>query len=156
MIIRKILSPIAFLLLFCVANVHAAPIAADEYRIDMTVLYNGSLIGKPAIVAKAGAEAEIKDENPMKPDKGFRILVTAIPLDAPADGTESVKLQLTFFGRLKGKWIQRGEHSVTMVTGRSVSFAFPSKSPEAAGKNYDVVLSVNQNSGGKSARQPKK
>ena len=144
MSIRKLLNPVALLLLLSCGFAQAAPIAADEYRVDMIISRDGSLIGKPAVVAKAGAEAEIRDENPLKPNEGFRILVAVTPLAKAADGAESVKLDLTFFGRFQGKWIQRAKNTVTTVTGRSSSFAFPSKAPEVDGKKFDLVVSINR------------
>lgn len=149
---NKICSFLCLLSLLFIAGVgRAAPGNADAYRIDMTLSLNGSLIGKPALVAEAGAEAEVRDENPMKLDKGFRILVTASPLDANQDGKESIKLQLEFFGRHQGKWVQRGNHSVTTLSGQSVSFAFPSTPPEAKGKTYDLILTVSKSNGAASA-----
>lgn len=144
MSIRQFQIPFALLLLLSCGFAQAAPMAADEYRIDVTISRDGSLIGKPAIVAKAGAEAEVRDENPLKPNEGFRILVAVTPLDKATDGAESVKLDLTFFGRFRGKWIERAKNSVTTVTGRSTSFAFPAKAPEVDGKNYDLVVSINR------------
>ncbi len=144
--IRRLLNPLALMLLLSCGFAEASPIAADEYRVDVTISRDGSLIGKPAIVAKAGAEAELRDENPMKPNEGFRVLLTVTPLDKTADGNESVKLDLTFFGRFQGKWIERAKNSVTTVTGRSASFAFPSKAPEVNGKNYDLTVSINRDS----------
>lgn len=144
MSIRKFLNPAAVLLLLACGFAQAAPIAPGEYRIDMTISRDGSLIGKPAIVAKAGSEAEIRDENPLKPNEGFRILVTVTPIDKLPNGNESVKLDLTFFGRYQGKWIERDKHSIATVSGRSSSFAFPPKASEIKGKNYVLVVSINQ------------
>ncbi len=145
---NKIFRSLCLLSLLCFAGIgHAAPGSADAYLVDMTLSLNGSLIGKPALVAEAGAEAEVRDENPMKLDHGFRILLTASPLDATQNGKESIKLQLEFFGRHQGKWIQRGKHSVTAVSGQSVSFAFPSVPPEAKGKTYDLILTVSKSNG---------
>lgn len=139
--IPRILSSISLLLLLVSGISLAAPAA---YRIDMAISRDGSLIGKPAIVAEAGAEAEIRDENPLKPDEGFRILVTVSPLDAEQGGKESVKLKLTFFGRLKGDWVQRAERSVTTLSGQFVSLSFPAKPPETDGKTYDLVVAINR------------
>lgn len=139
---RKILSAAALLLLFAFACGQAAAAPAAAYRIDMTISRNGSLIGKPAIVAEAGAQAEVKDEKAGRPDDGFRILVKVSPLSDAPDGKESIKLELTFFGRLNGKWVERANNSITALVGKTVSFAFPSKAPEAKGKDYDVILTT--------------
>jgi hypothetical protein len=118
--------------------------SAGAYRIDMTISLNGSLVGKPAVVAEPGAEAEVRSEKAGKPDDGFRILVKASPLSDAPDGKESIKLELAFFGRFDGKWVERARHSVTALVGKNVSFAFPSESPEPKGKDYDVVLTTSQ------------
>jgi hypothetical protein len=127
--------------LTCISGTAAAQ-SSPEYRIDVTISRNGSLIGKPAIVAKAGAEAELTDQSPGKPDDGFRILVKVSPLSDAPNGKESVKLDLTFFGRFNGKWNERDHHSVTALVGKYVSFAFPSKPPESLGKDYELVIST--------------
>lgn len=132
----------ALLLLFASAFCQAAAGPAAAYRIDMTISRNGSLIGKPAIVAEAGAQAEVKDEKAGRPDDGFRLLVKVSPLSDAPDGKESIKLELTFFGRLDGKWVERANNSITALVGKTVSFAFPSKAPEAKGKDYDVILTT--------------
>ena len=133
------------MLLLACGLAQAAP-ATSTYRIDMTVSLNGSLVGRPAIIAEPGAEAEIRVEDPAKPDYGFRILVSASPLEAAQADKPSAKLELSFFGRAQGKWVLRGEHSVVTLMGLPVSFGFPSKPPEAKGKTYDLVVVVNPSS----------
>ena len=151
---KKISSLMCLLCLFFVYGTsQAASSTAGTYRIDMTLSLNGSLIGKPALVAKAGSQAEIRDENPMKLNDGFRILVTASPLDTTQGDKESIKLEVEFFGRHQGKWIQRAKHSVTTISGQSVSFAFPSTPPEEKAKTYDLVLTVSQNDGASAAQK---
>lgn len=130
-----------FLVLASISGVATAQ-TSTAYRIDMTISRNGSLIGKPAIVAEAGAQAELTDQKPGKPDDGFRILVKVSPLSDAPGGKESIKLDLTFFGRFNGKWIQRDQHSITALVGKNVSFAFPSKPPESLGKDYDLVITT--------------
>ena len=49
-----------------------------------------------------------------------------------------------FFGRSQGKWIERGNHSVTALVGKNVSFSFPPSERETAGKKYDLVLTTSQ------------
>lgn len=131
------------LLLFSTAS-WAADGPASAYRIDMTISRNGSLVGKPAVVAAPGAQAELREEKPGKPDEGFRILVTASPLDISSDGKESIKLDLAFFGRHNGAWVERDHHSITALVGKNVSFAFPSKAPEAKGQDYDMILTTSR------------
>lgn len=140
--IQRTLRSVSLLLMVASGTTFAAPVASNAYQVDMTISRNGSLVGKPAIVAEAGAEAEIRSENPLKPNDGFRILATVSPLDIEQGGKESVKLKLTFFGQAMGKWIQRADHSVTTNTGRAVSFSFLSKPPETAGKTYDLVIKI--------------
>jgi hypothetical protein len=140
--IRNIFSALLFLPLLASVCCQAADPSASAYRIDMTISHNGSLVGKPAVVAEPGAQAELRDENPMKPNDGFRILVTVSPLSDAPNGKESIKLQLQFFGRHQGKWIERGNHSITALVGKNVSFAFPSKPPEETGKSYELVLTT--------------
>lgn len=130
-----------FAVLASVSGVAAAQ-SSTAYRIDMTISRNGSLISKPAIVAEAGAEAELTDQKPGKPDDGFRILVKVSPLADAPDGKESIKLDLSFFGRFNGKWIERDHHSITALVGKNVSFAFPSKPPESVGKDYDLIITT--------------
>jgi hypothetical protein len=142
--IRNIFSAALLLALLVPISCLAAEAPMSGYRIDMTISRNGSLVGKPAIVVEPGAEAELREENPKKPDDGFRILVTASPLSDAPNGKESIKLQLQFFGRLQGKWIERGNHSVTSLVGKNVSFAFPSKPPEEKGKNYELVVTTSR------------
>lgn len=141
-----------FLLLVSISTAAAAQ-SPSAYRIDMTISRNGSLVGKPAIVAEPGAQAEVTDQKAGKPDDGFRILVKVSPLAEAPGGKESIRLDLTFFGRLNGKWNQRASHSITALVGKNVSFAFPSKAPEAAGKNYELVLTTSHlNSAAKQAK----
>lgn len=132
---------VLFAVLASVSGVAAAQ-SSSAYRIDMIISRNGSLIGKPAIVAEAGAEAELTDQKPDKPDDGFRILVKVSPLADAPNGKESIKLDLTFFGRYNGKWNERDHHSITALVGKRVSFAFPSKAPESVGKDYDLVVTT--------------
>jgi hypothetical protein len=142
--IRNIFSAVLLLPLLASVCCQAAEAPVSGYRVDMTISRNGSLVSKPAIVVEPGAQAELRDENPMKPDDGFRMLVTVSPLSDAPNGKESIKLQLQFFGRLQGKWIERGNHSITALVGKNVSFAFPSKPPEAKGKNYDLVITTSR------------
>ena len=52
----RIVLNMATLALLCVFSLgHVAFAATPSYRIDMTVLKDGSLVGKPAVVAEAGA-----------------------------------------------------------------------------------------------------
>jgi hypothetical protein len=142
--IRNIFSTALILPLLAAVSSHAAEAPMSGYRLDMTISRNGSLVGKPAIVVGPGAQAELRDENPKKPDDGFRILVTASPLADAPNGKESIRLQLQFFGRLQGKWIERGNNSITALVGKNVSFAFPSKPPEATGKDYELVITTSR------------
>ncbi len=137
--IRSILIT-AVLLLSLSGLVQAAETAAKLYRIDLVLSRNGELIGKPAMVVEAGAEAEIRDDGDKKPENAFRILVAASPVEGTLGNKESVKIDLSFFDKSEGKWVQRAAHSVTTVLGEPLSLAFPSKSAESTEKNYDLVV----------------
>lgn len=131
------------LLVVCSAS-QAAENPANSYRVDMIITHNGSLVGKPAVEVQPGAETEFRDENPQKPNEGFRILMTLSTLGEAPNGNESIMLKLTFFGRHLGKWVERDSHSITALVGKNVSLAFPSKAPEAPGNDYDLVLTTSK------------
>lgn len=137
--IRSILTATVLMLSFS-GLAQAAEAAAKLYRIDLVLSRNGELIGKPAMVVEAGAEAEIRDDGDKNPANAFRILVTATPVDGTVGDKESIKIDLGFFDKSGDKWIQRAEHSVTTTLGEPLSLAFPSKTPGATGKNYDLVV----------------
>lgn len=133
---------LALMMSFGLAQVAAA--ATPAYRIDMTVLRDGSLVGKPAIVAEAHAQAELREQDPLKPDEGFRILVTASPLGDSPNGKESVQLRVVFHGRFHNQWIERGDHTVTALVGKNVSLAFPPTRQETGASKYDLVLTTSK------------
>lgn len=114
--------------------------AAESYRIDLVVSRDGALIGKPALLAEAGAEAELSVDSAKKPEDAFRFLLKASPVEGSVGGKESVKIDLSFFYKSEGKWVKRAEHSVTTVLGEPLSLAFPPKPPETAGKRYDLIV----------------
>ena len=143
MTLRTLLNA-ASLVLLSVLCLGQAAVAATPYRIDITVIEDGALIGKPAVLAESGAQAELRVEDPQKPNDGFRILVTATSQEDTANGKESVQLHVVFYGRLKGQWVERGDHSVMAVVGRNVSFSFPPGEHESAGKKYDLILTTSQ------------
>lgn len=118
----------------------AAETSAALYRLDLVISRDGELIGKPAMVVEAGAQAEVSVDGAGKPDDAFRILVTASPVEGTVGNKESVKIDLSFFDKSEDKWVQRAEHSVTTVLGEPLSLAFPSKPGETAEKNYDLVV----------------
>ncbi|MBL0164504.1 MAG: hypothetical protein IPP82_12915 [Xanthomonadales bacterium] len=118
----------------------AAEKSAALYRLDLVISRNGELIGKPAIVVEAGAQAEVSVDDAKKPADAFRILVTASPVDGTVGDKESLKIDLGFFDKADGKWVERAAHSVTTVLGEPLSLAFPSKPGETAEKNYDLVV----------------
>lgn len=137
--IRNILTAVVLALSLC-GLAEAADSAAKLYRIDLVLSRNGELIGKPAMVVEAGAEAEIRDDGDKKPENAFRILVTATPLEGTLGVKEALKIDLGFYDKIGGNWVKRAEHSVTNVLGEPLSLAFPSTSPETAGRNYDLVV----------------
>lgn len=137
--IRNLLT-VAVLALSVCGLAQAAETAAKLYRIDLVLSRNGELIGKPAMVVEAGAEAEIRDEGDKKPENAFRILVAATPIEGTLGDKETIKIDLGFFDKIEGKWVKRTEHSVTNVLGEPLSLAFPSKSPETTGRNYDLIV----------------
>lgn len=141
--IRSILTT-AVLLLSLSGLAQAAETTATSYRIDLIVSRDGALIGKPAMVAEAGAEAEVSVDSPKNPEDAFRILLAASPVEGSVGGKESVKIDLSFFYKSEGKWVQRAEHSVTTVLGEPLSLAFPPKPQETAGKRYDLVVLTNR------------
>ncbi len=143
MSIRSILTT-AVLMLSLSGFVQAAETAATSYRIDLIISRDGALIGKPALVAAAGAEAELSVDNAKNPEDAFRILLTASPVEGSVGGKESVKIDLNFFHKSGSKWVQRAEHSVMTVLGEPLSLAFPPKPPETAGKRYDLIVLANR------------
>lgn len=139
MSIRNILIATALMLAFS-GLVQAAESAATSYRIELIVSRDGALIGKPALVAEAGAEAELSVDSAKNPADAFRLLLTASPVEGSVGGKESVKVALKFFYKSAGKWVQRTEHSVVTVLGEPLSLAFPPKPAETAGKRYDLIV----------------
>ena len=133
----------ALALLIATLGLEAAESTKPSYRIDLTIARDGSLVARPAIVVEPGAQAEVRNEDPLKPDSGFRILVTASPLDVSATGKESIKLDVAFFGQKDGKWIARGEHSVTAILSRMLSFGFPPGKDEPNGKKFELTIMPN-------------
>lgn len=132
-------------LLMGTAWVQAAESSNSDYRIDLTIARDGSLVARPVVEVKAGTQAEVRNEDPLKPDSGFRILVTMSPLDfASPSGKESVKLDVEFFGQHDGKWVTRGKHSVTAVLGRLLSFGFPPSKDETNGKKFELTIMPNR------------
>ena len=67
-------------------------------------------------------------------------LKTATPLEGTLGVKEALKIDLGFYDKIGGNWVKRAEHSVTNVLGEPLSLAFPSTSPETAGRNYDLVV----------------
>jgi hypothetical protein len=142
--LRTLTQAASLALMILLGPVTAAHAADPDYRIDVTVSRDGSLIGKPAIVAKPGAQAELREEDPLKPDQGFRILVTATPIGDSPNGKESVQLHVVFHGRFHNQWVARGDHTVTALVGRNVSLAFPPSEREPGASRYDLVLTTSQ------------
>ena len=97
--IRNILTAVV-LALSMSAIAHAAETAAKLYRIDLVLSRNGELIGKPAMVVEAGAEAEIRDDGDKKPENAFRILVSATPVEGTLGDKETVKIDLGFYDKI--------------------------------------------------------
>lgn len=139
MSIRSILMAAALTLSFS-GIAQAAESVVPSYRIDLIVSRDGALIGKPALVAEAGAEAELSVDSAKNPADAFRLLLTASPVEGSVGGKESVKIGVKFFYKSEGKWVQRTEHSVVTVLGEPLSLAFPPKPPETAGKRYDLII----------------
>lgn len=131
-------------LLMGTACVQAAENASSSYRVELTIARDGSLVAMPVLEVKAGTQAEVRNEDPLKPDSGFRILLTMSPLDFSAAGKESVKLDVEFFGQHDGKWVTREKHSVTAVLGRLLSFGFPPSKAEPNGKKFELTIMPNR------------
>ncbi|MEZ5462638.1 hypothetical protein [Dokdonella sp.] len=127
-------------LLFATWGFPAAASAQANYRLELTIARDGSLAAAPVIEVKAGAQAEVRNEDPAKPDAGFRILITATPLEFSSTGKESIKLDVDFAARHDGKWVTRGQHSVTAVLGKPLSFGFPPAKEEPNGKKYELTI----------------
>lgn len=143
MSIRSILTT-AVLMFSLSGFAQAAETSATSYRIDLVVSRDGALIGKPALVAEAGAEAEVSVDSAKNPADAFRILLAASPVEGTVGGKESVKIDLSFFYKSGGKWVRRAEHSVTTVLGEPLSLAFPPKPEETTGKRYDLIVMTNR------------
>ena len=134
----------ALALLIATTGLQAADSAKPNYRIEITIARDGSLVARPTIEVEAGAQAEVRNEDPLKPDAGFKVLITASPLDFTGSDKESIKLDLAFFGLLEGKWVARENHSVTASLGRRLSFGFPPSKTEPNGKTFDLTILPNR------------
>jgi hypothetical protein len=130
----------ALALLFTTIGLQTVANAQSDYRIELTIARDGSLIARPVIEAEAGAQAEVRNEDPANPESGFKVLITASPLDFSPNGKESIKLDLDFAARHDGKWVTRGQHSVTATLGRPLSFGFPPAKEEPNGKKYELTI----------------
>jgi hypothetical protein len=130
----------ALALLTATAGLHAADNAKLNFRIQMIIARDGSLVARPEIEVEAGSQAEVRNEDPLKPDSGFKILVTASPLDSTTSSGDSIKLDLAFSGQHNGKWVPRGQHSVSAVLGRRLSFGFPPSQAEPNGKTFELTI----------------
>lgn len=134
----------ALVLVVAMSCLQAAESAKPDYRIDLTIARDGSLVARPAIVVESGAEAEVRNEDPLKLDAGFKILITATPLEFSDTGKESIKLDVAFFGQHDGKWVAREKHSVTAFLGRMLSIAFPPSQAEPNGKKFELTILPNR------------
>ena len=135
---------VALALLVATTGLQAAENTKPNYRIDLTIARDGSLVARPEMVVEAGTQAEVRNEDPLKPDAGFKILVTASPLDSTGSGKEQIKLDVAFFGQQDGKWIERDKHSVTAMLGRMLSFGFPPSKAEPNGKKFELTILPNR------------
>lgn len=127
-------------LLISALGFQATASAQSSYRIELTIARDGSLVARPVIEVEAGAQAEVRNEDPLKPDSGFKILVTATPLEFSDTGKESIKLDVAFSAQHDGKWVERGKHSVTATLGRPLSFGFPPTKAEPEGKKFELTI----------------
>lgn len=130
----------ALMLLFASLGLQAPAYAQSDYRLELTIAREGSLVARPVIDVQAGAQAEVRNEDPAKPDSGFKILITASPLEFSPSGKESIKLVIDFSAQADGKWVTRGQHAVTAVLDKALSFGFPPAKNEPNGKKYELTI----------------
>lgn len=130
----------ALVLLVATAGLQAAGSTTPNYRIELTIARDSSLVARPVIVVEGGTQAEVRNEDPLKPNDGFRILLTASPLDFSDTGKESIKLDVAFAGQRDGKWVPRDQHSVTAQLGRRLSLGFPPGPTEPNGKKFELTI----------------
>ena len=140
--IRNSLKSAILALLVASAWCNASEAASASYRIDISITRDGALIGKPAIVAEAGAQAEVSSKDPKNPDEGFRVLVTASPSKNALLGGEGVKLDVEFFGRLQDDWVLRGKKSAMSAPGATISFSFAPNLLEVTREDYTLTLTT--------------
>lgn len=127
-------------LLITTIGLQATAVAQSNYRVELTIARDGSLVASPVIEVEPGAQAEVRNEDPLKPDSGFKVLVTASPLEFSSTGKESIKLDIDFSAQHGGKWVTRGQHSVTAVLGRPLSFGFPPGKDEPNGSKFELTI----------------
>ncbi|MGB0134908.1 hypothetical protein [Dokdonella sp.] len=130
----------ALVLVFATFGLQAAANAQSSYRLELTIARDGSLVARPVLEVEAGAEAEVRNDDPLKPDAGFKILVTATPLEFSSTGQESVKLKIDFSAQQGSKWVSRGQHVVTAVLGKPLSFGFPPTKDEPKGSKFELTV----------------
>ena len=127
---------------FLACAVTAPADAATRYRLEFTIARDGVVVSKPSLVVEEGKRAELTLENAGDPDRGIRMLATAVPATAGTPEREAASLDLMFFESHGGEWILRSEPSTTVYLDEPASLEIATRNGKRAAPTFDITYRI--------------